>query len=271
MLSDGEKMTYQLDSEVQSPRDVRMRIRNNEMAGSTSGVAPGYLQANLVIVPQSVARDFLLFCQRNPRPCPILEVLDIGSPEPRGTAPGADLRTDLARYRVFENGALVDEPADIRRWWREDLVAFLLGCSFSFEDAMLKAGLPLRHIEENRTVPMYRTSVACKPAGVFRGPLVVSMRPLTPMQAIRASEITARFPLAHGAPVHAGDPLAIGVADVMRPDYGDAVSIRPGEIPVFWACAVTPQAAIANARPPLAITHSPGRMFVTDLRADQDV
>jgi uncharacterized protein YcsI (UPF0317 family) len=247
-----------------------MEIRNDRLRGPTSGLAPGCLQANLVVVPQAAAFDFLLFCQRNPKPCPILEVLDAGSAEPRATAPGADLRTDLGRYRVFENGVLVDEPTDIRRWWRSDLVSFLLGCSFSFEDAMRRAGLPLRHLEERRTVPMFRTSLECTPAGQFRGPLVVSMRPLTPSDAIRAAEITARYPLAHGAPVHAGDPGAIGIADVNRPDYGEAVTVRPGEIPVFWACAVTPQAAIANARPPFAITHAPGRMFVTDVRADHE-
>jgi uncharacterized protein YcsI (UPF0317 family) len=262
-------MANQLDSALQSPRDVRMATRSGDLRGPSSGQAPGYLQANLVIVPQAIAFDLLLFCQRNPRPCPILEVLDAGSPEPRGTAPGADLRTDLARYRVFENGVLVDEPTDVRRWWRSDLVAFLLGCSFSFEDAMLRAGLPLRHLEEGRTVPMFRTSVLCRSAGIFAGPLVVSMRPMTPIQAIRAAEITARFPLAHGAPVHAGDPADIGIADVNRPDFGESVTIRPDEIPVFWACAVTPQAAIADAKPPFAITHSPGRMFVTDVRADE--
>src|SRR5262245_23123761 len=261
-------MSSQVDSVPQSPRDVRMAIRTGALHQPTSGLAPGYLQANLVIVPRSTAFDFLLFCQRNPKPCPILEVLDAGSPEPRATAPGADLRTDLARYRVFENGVLIEEPTDIRRWWRDDLVAFLLGCSFSFEAAMLRSGLPLRHLEEQRTVPMFRTSIACAPAGIFHGPLVVSMRPLTPIDAIRAAEISARYPLAHGAPVHAGDPGVIGIADLSRPDYGESVSIRPSEIPVFWACAVTPQAAIANAKPPFAITHAPGRMFVTDVSAD---
>jgi uncharacterized protein YcsI (UPF0317 family) len=259
-------------TEVQSSsfiaREVRGRARSGELDGPTSGLAPGCLQANLVVVPQSLAFDFLLFCHRNPQACPLLEVLDAGSPEPRDTAPGADLRTDLPRYRVFENGTLVDEPADVRRWWRDDLVSFLLGCSFSFEDAMARAGLPLRHVEERRTVPMYRTNIACKAAGVFHGPLVVSMRPMTPAQAMRASEITARFPLAHGAPIHAGDPAAIGIAAIDRPDYGEPVTIRQQEIPVFWACAVTPQAAIANARPSFAITHAPGRMFVTDRQAD---
>lgn len=254
---------------VEIPRDIRLRARRGLLAGSTSGLAPDYLQANLVIVPRPVAWDFLLFCQRNPQPCPILEVLDPGSVEPRETAPGADLRTDLQRYRVFENGELIDEPSDLNRWWQPDLVAFLLGCSFSFEAAMARAGLPLRHIEEGRTVPMYRTSLPCRAAGIFHGPLVVSMRPLTPNQAILAAAITSRYPLAHGAPVHAGDPSLIGIAALERPDYGEPVSVRDGEIPVFWACAVTPQAAIAEAKPPLAITHAPGSMFVTDRRADE--
>jgi uncharacterized protein YcsI (UPF0317 family) len=227
------------------------------------------LQANLVILPQSLAFEFLLFCQRNPKPCPLLEVTDPGSPEPRELAPGADLRTDLPRYRVYQRGELVGEPNDIRRSWRDDLVAFLLGCSFGFEDAMQRAGLPVRHIEEGRNVPMYRTTIATKPAGVFRGPTVVSMRPLTPQQAIRAVEITSRFSKAHGAPIHIGDPGAIGIRDVTKPDFGDAVTIHPGEIPVFWACGVTPQAVLMEVRPELAITHSPGCMFVSDVRAEE--
>lgn len=263
-------MATEVQASASAAREVRLRARTGALDGPTAGLAPGCLQANLVVVPQSIAFDFLLFCHRNPRPCPLLEVLDAGSAEPRETAPGADLRTDIPRYRVFENGMLADEPADVRRWWRGDLVSFLLGCSFSFEEAMARAGLPLRHVEEGRTVPMYRTNVPCTPAGVFHGPLVVSMRPLTPTQAMRAADITARFPLAHGAPVHAGDPAAIGIAAIDRPDYGEPVTIRPGEIPVFWACAVTPQAAIANARPSFAITHAPGRMFVTDRRADEN-
>jgi uncharacterized protein YcsI (UPF0317 family) len=267
----GAETMSEVESVPLTARDVRLRARTGDFDGTTGGLAPGSMQANLVIVPKPLAWDFLLFCQRNPRPCPVLEVLDAGSFEPRETAPGADLRTDLPRYRVFEHGALVDEPTDIRRWWRDDLVAFLLGCSFSFEQAMQRAGLPLRHIEEQRTVPMYRTNIRCKPAGPFAGPLVVSMRPLTPMQAIRASEITARYPLAHGAPVHVGNPTSIGIDALERPDYGDAVSIRADEIPVFWACAVTPQAAIGHAKPPLAITHAPGRMFITDLPADEGV
>jgi uncharacterized protein YcsI (UPF0317 family) len=250
-------------------QDVRMASRRCEITGPTCGLAPGFLQANLVIVPRSLAFDFLLFCQRNPKPCPLLEVTDPGSPEPRELAPAADLRTDLPRYRVYQQGILVDEPTDIRRWWRDDLVAFLLGCSFSFEEAMQRAGLPVRHIDEGRNVPMYRTNIPTKPAGIFRGPTVVSMRPLTPLHAIRAVEITSRFTKAHGAPIHIGDPAAIGISDVNRPDFGDAVTINPGEVPVFWACGVTPQAVLMEVKPELAITHSPGCMFVSDVRADE--
>ena len=252
-----------------SGREIRLRARAAELTGPTCGMAAGYLQANLVVVPTAIAFDFLLFCQRNPKPCPLLEVTDRGSPEPRELAAGADLRTDLPRYCVYREGKLVEEPTDVRRWWRDDLVAFLIGCSFSFEEAMIRAGLPVRHVEEGRNVPMYRTNVMCKPAGVFRGPMVVSMRPLTPAQAIRAVQVTSGYTKAHWAPIHIGDPAAIGIADVARPEFGDAVTIRPGEIPVFWACGVTPQAVLMEVKPELAITHSPGCMFVSDLRADE--
>jgi uncharacterized protein YcsI (UPF0317 family) len=270
-LSIGGNTMSEVASVPLTAREVRLLARTGKLDGTTGGLAMGSMQANLVILPKSAAWDFLLFCQRNPRPCPVLEVLDCGSWEPRETAPGADLRTDLPRYRVFEHGSLVDEPTDIRRWWRDDLVSFLLGCSFSFEQAMQRAGLPLRHLEEKKTVSMYRTSIPCKPAGQFEGPLVVSMRPLAPMQAIKAAEITSRYPLAHGAPVHVGNPAAIGIRALDQPDYGEAVSIHGDELPVFWACAVTPQAAIGRAKPPLAITHAPGRMFITDLLADAGV
>lgn len=203
----------------------------------------------------------------NPKPCPVLDVTDAGQWEPRRAAPSGDVRTDVPRYRVYRDGRLMDEPTDVTHLWRDDLVAFLLGCSFSFEAAMLRAGLPVRHLEEGRNVPMYRTSVRCAAAGRFAGPLVVSMRPLTPAQAEEAIAITSRYPKAHGAPVHVGDPGAIGIADLGRPDFGDAVTVRAGEVPVFWACGVTPQAVLMEARPEFAITHSPGCMFVTDLRA----
>src|SRR5262249_42609256 len=208
----------------------------------------------------------LLFSQRNPKPCPLLDVTEPGSPEPRLVAPGADLRTDLPRYRVWRDGELVDEPADLHAWWRDDLVGFLLGCSFTFENALLQAGFPLRHLEAGCNVPMYRTNLACRPAGVFRGSMVVSMRPLTPAQAVRAVQVCSRFPRAHGAPVHIGAPEAIGIRDLRCPDFGDAVEGRPEEVPGFWARCVAPQAVAMQVRPPLLLTHKPGHMFVTDLR-----
>jgi uncharacterized protein YcsI (UPF0317 family) len=251
--------------------EVRAACRSGGFTGPTPGLAMGYVQVNLVILPRDWAWDFLLFCQRNPKPCPLLDVTEPGDPEPRFIAPGADLRTDLPAYRVWENGTLVEEPTDITHHWRSDLVSFLVGCSFTFENALLASGVPVRHIEEGRNVPMYRTNIACREAGRFRGPMVVSMRPLTPGQAVTATRVCSRFPRAHGAPVHIGDPAAIGIRDVNRPDFGEAVSIRPGETPVFWACGVTPQAAVMEAKPPFAITHKPGHMFVSDLKdADLD-
>ena len=246
--------------------DVRMACRSGKLTGPTPGLARGFVQANLVILPAEWAYDFLLFCQRNPKPCPLLAVTDTGSFEAKAIAPGSDVRTDLPGYRVFFHGECIDEPNDVKDYWRDDLVTFLIGCSFTFEHALLEAGLPVRHIEMNRNVPMYRTNIACKPAGRFAGPMVVSMRPMLPEQAIRATAICSRFPLAHGAPVHFGDPATIGIADLNWPDYGDAVEIRPGEVPVFWACGVTPQAVLMQAKPPFAITHKPGHMFLTDLR-----
>jgi uncharacterized protein YcsI (UPF0317 family) len=244
---------------------ARAAIRRGEWTGPTAGLAPGYTQANLVILPEADAFDFLRFCVRNPKPCPVLEVTDPGSHEPAVAAPGADLRTDVPRYRVYRDGEPDGEPTDVRETWRDDLVAFLIGCSFTFERALLAEGLPVRHIEQGVNVPMYRTSRDCHPAGRFAGPLVVSMRPMTPEQAIRATQITSRYPTVHGAPVHVGDPEALGITDLARPDYGDPVELRPGEIPVFWACGVTPQAVAAASRPELMITHAPGHMFVTDM------
>ncbi len=246
--------------------EVRAACRRGELASPTPGLALGFVQANLVVLPREWAFDFLLFCQRNPKPCPLLDVTEPGDPEPKFVAPGADLRTDLPAYRVWRNGELIEEPTDIKRHWRDDLVSFVIGCSFTFENALLAAGVPVRHIEQNVNVPMYRTNIACRPAGRFSGPMVVSMRPLTPEQAVKATRICSRFPRAHGAPVHLGDPAAIGIRDVSKPDFGDAVEIRGGELPVFWACGVTPQAALMQARPPFAITHKPGHMFLTDMR-----
>jgi uncharacterized protein YcsI (UPF0317 family) len=245
---------------------VRQAARRGELRGPTPGLAPGFVQANLVIVPRELAFDFLLFCQRNPKPCPLLDVTEPGSAEPRFVAPGADLRTDLPRYRVYKNGELVDQPTALSDWWRDDLVAFLLGCSFTFENALTAAGVPVRHIEMGCNVPMYRTNIACRPAGRFHGPMVVSMRPMTPAEAVTATRVCGRFPRAHGAPIHFGDPSAIGIHELNRPDFGDPVEVRPGEVPVFWACGVTPQAVAMEVKAPLLITHKPGHMFVTDLR-----
>jgi uncharacterized protein YcsI (UPF0317 family) len=247
-------------------QQIRTLVREGTVTGPTPGLALGYVQANLVALPRDLAFDFLLFCQRNPRPCPLLDVTEPGEAEPRFVAPGADLRTDVPRYCVFRDGRLVDEPADVRAVWQQDWVGFLLGCSFTFEDALLRAGLPVRHIEAGCNVPMYRTTVPCRPAGAFRGPLVVSMRPMTPAEAIRAVQVCGRFPRAHGAPIHVGNPAELGIRDIDRPDFGDPVEIRPGEVPVFWACGVTPQAVVMQARPPVCVTHKPGHMFVTDLR-----
>ena len=243
---------------------LRASIRAGDWSSPTAGLAPRRTQANLVALPESHAYEFLLFCTRNPKPCPLLEVCDAGSPVPREIAPDCDLRTDLPRYRVYRDGELVQEPTDVREDWREDFVAFLIGCSFTFERALLEAGIPLRHVEQERNVPMYRTSIDCRPAGRFAGPLVVSMRPMVPAAAVRAVQITSRFASVHGAPVHVGDPDQIGIEDLDRPHYGDAVTVHPGEVPVFWACGVTPQAVAVASRPPVMITHAPGHMFVTD-------
>lgn len=248
--------------------EVRRACREGSITGPTCGLAVGFAQANLVILPADWAFDFLLFCQRNPQPCPLIEVTSAGSWVPERSAPDADLRSDLPKYRVWREGELVEEPADVRNLWRDDFVSFLIGCSFTFEGALLRAGLPVRHLELERNVPMYRTNRACVPAGRFSGPLVVSMRPFRPAEAIKAVQVTAAFPGSHGAPVHLGSPEQIGITDLNRPDFGDAVPVHDGELPVFWACGVTPQTVLMAAKPPLAITHSPGCMFVTDLVDD---
>ena len=261
-----------------TPREVRLLCRRGEFDRPTSGAAMGFTQVNLVILPSDAALEFGEFCRLNPRPCPLLEVTDVGSFVPKRLAPDADVRTDVPRYRVYRRGVCVDRTLNILDHWGRtplssplgkgggNFVAFLIGCSFTFESALLNAGLPVRHIEEGRNVPMFRTNVACKSAGRFHGPLVVSMRPMTPEQAERAAAITARFPAVHGAPIQIGDPAKLGIADLNHPDYGDAVTIRAGEVPVFWACGVTPMEAILRAELNLAITHEPGHMLVTDLR-----
>jgi uncharacterized protein YcsI (UPF0317 family) len=245
--------------------ELRARSRRGELKRHTTGLADDLVQCNLVVLPADDAHDFLLYCQRNPRPCPVIAVGSAGDPSMPTLGADLDLRTDLPRYRVWRDGELVDEPGDVTELWRDDLVAFAIGCSFSFEWAMRSEGIPIRHIEQDRNVSMYRTSIATQAAGAFGGPLVVSMRPLVAADTIRAVQITSRFPAVHGAPVHIGDPSLIGIADLARPEYGDAVSVRPDELPVFWACGVTPQAALEQARPSFCITHAPGAMLITDL------
>ena len=256
-------------SHLTTGSDVRSACRQGTLTGQTSGLAPGFTQANLVILPQDLARDFLIFCQRNPKPCPVLHVTSPGEVMLNAIAADADIRTDLPRYRVWRDGELIAEPTDIRDYWQPDFVSFLIGCSFTFEAALLRAGVPVRHIVLGRNVPMFRTNIPCEAAGPFHGPLVVSMRPMSPGDAIKAVQITSRFPRVHGAPIHLGMPAQIGIQDLGQPDFGDAVPVAPGELPVFWACGVTPQSVIMSARPPLVITHSPGCMFVTDWRDEE--
>ena len=253
----------------QTGRDVRRMSRDGSLDAPTAGLAPGYVQGNLAILPRDWAEEFLRFCHQNPKPCPLLGVSEAGSPNIPTLGEDFDIRTDIPRYRVWRNGELADEPRDLSAVWRDDLVSFVIGCSFSFEEALLQNGVPIRHIERGTNVPMYRTNIQTARAGRFHGPMVVSMRPLKPADAIRAVQITTRLPSVHGAPVHIGFPEQIGIGDMAKPDYGDAVPVEPGELPVFWACGVTPQAAIAAARPPFAITHAPGFMLVTDLQNAQ--
>jgi uncharacterized protein YcsI (UPF0317 family) len=248
----------------QTGREARLAIRRGDHRGPTAGLAPGFVQGNLAILPGDLAADFMRFCHLNPKPCPLLAAGAPGDWRLPSLADDLDVRTDLPRYRVFKRGEPTDEPTDIRAHWRGDLVTFVLGCSFSFEEALIEHGIELRHITCGASVPMYRTSIATEPAGLFHGPMVVSMRPMKPADAIRAIQITTRFPAVHGAPVHIGKPELIGIEDVTKPDYGDFVPIQEDEIPVFWACGVTPQAVIATVKPEFCITHYPGSMLVTD-------
>ncbi len=246
-------------------QEARLLIRAGRHTGHTAGLAHGYVQGNLCILPADYAGEFAAYCQRNPKPCPLIGMSAPGDPHLPTLANDLDIRTDLPRYRVFRDGELVDEPTDIRAIWREDLVTFVLGCSFSFEQALLEAGIPLRHIERGDNVAMYKTNIDTVPAGRFQGKMVVSMRPLKSADAIRAVQITSRFPNVHGAPVHIGFPELLGIDDLEQPYVGDPPRMREGELPVFWACGVTPQVAVEHARPPLCITHKPGAMVITDL------
>ena len=251
--------------EMLLPRVVREQIRKGQWQTPTTGIAPGYVQGNLVMLPKREAFSFLLFCVRNPKPCPVLDVLEAGAWEPK-IAPGADLRTDLPRYKIYRNGKFEEEAIEVRDFVQDDLVSFIFGCSFSFESALQSAGVPVRNLEEGCNVSMYITNRNCIPAGPFSSPLVVSMRPMNREQAIRAIQVTTRFNQTHGAPVHMGFPEEIGIDNIDKPDFGDPVTILPGEIPVFWACGVTTTLAAISADLPLVITHAPGHMFVSDLR-----
>lgn len=249
-----------------SPYELRQQIRSGSFSSNTSGYCAGFVQGNLAILPKAYADEFLMFCQLNPKPCPIIGIsANPGEYMLPDLGKDLDIRRDIPRYRIYEDGELRSEVTDIVDYWQDDMVAFLLGCSFSFEEALLADGLEIRNITEKVNVPMYRTNIPCKSAGRFSGTTVVSMRPMKPADAIRAIQICSRFPSVHGAPLHFGDPAAIGIRDIGTPDFGDAVTIKEGEVPVFWACGVTPQVAIESARPPICITHSPGHMLVTDL------
>lgn len=257
-----------------SPAELRLAVRRGEFTGQTAGQCPGHVQTNVVILPKSYAEEFADFCRANPKPCPLVAQTEPGRFEFAGSSPavaaGCDLRTDVPRYRVFRSGVAESlEPTEIRALWRDDFVGFLIGCSFTFETALVAAGLPVRHLDERRNVPMFRTTLPSASAGRFSGPLVVSMRPYRPEQVGRVIEVTGRYPTMHGTPIHVGDPAAIGVRDIHQPDFGDPVTVRDDEVPVFWACGVTPQLALAAAAPEIAVTHSPGCMFVTDLRNEQ--
>ena len=246
--------------------EVRTAARAGTLTTPTAGLAPGYVQGNLVIVPGDIADAFALFCERNPKPCPVIGVTKPGVPHVPELGDDIDLRTDLPRYRIWRDGKLAEEVGDVTPVWRGDLVGFVLGCSFTFEDALVAAGIRLKHLAAGKNVAMYRTNIECAAAPPFAGPLVVSMRPIAAQNVERATEITRCFPESHGGPVYTGDPAAIGIRDLASPDYGDPVELAPDDVPMFWACGVTPQAAIVNARLPFAITHAPGCMLVTDSR-----
>lgn len=251
------------------PSRMRELIRKNEWIQSTSGVSSGYIQANIVILHADVAFEFMQFCIRNPKSCPLLDVTDIGSSKPMFLSANANLKTDLGKYRVYREGRLSDQPTDLNEIWEKDMVGFLLGCSLTFERALIDHGIELLHFQSNRPVSMYKTNIPCMKAGRFEGPMVVSMRPIPENKVIDVVQITSRYPFAHGAPVHIGSPESIGISDLNRPDFGSAVPIPSGFVPVFWACGVTPQAAAIESKIDLMITHEPGYMFISDLRDEE--
>jgi uncharacterized protein YcsI (UPF0317 family) len=253
----------------ESPAAFRQAVRKKEWQSHTVGVCPGHVQGNVIILPKALAADFLTYAMRNPKPCPILHVGTPGQFDAPMLGKEIDIRSDLPLYRVWRRGEVVAETKDITEFWSQDLVTFIVGCSFSFEEALLEAGIPLRHVSEKKNVSMYRTAIPTVESGPFKGNLVVSMRPLTPSDAIRSILITNRYPSVHGAPVHIGDPKQLGIRDIQQPEFGDPIEIKDGEIPVFWACGVTTQVAAMAAKPDLCITHAPGSMLVTDQRNQQ--
>lgn len=255
-----------LEKGIKDPVQVRQLIRQEQITGQTSGMCPGYAQANLVVLPKEYAYDFLLFTQRNPKSCPVLEVSEEGDRLLRKIAPDADIATDIPKYRIYENGVLTGEYTNVDKFWRPDLVSFLIGCSFSFESELLDAGIEVRQISLGCNVPMYITNIECEPAGIFSGKMVVSMRPIPYEQIVKAVTVTGQMPRVHGTPIHIGDPSVIGITDIGKPDFGDAVPIYPGEVPVFWCCGVTPQSVVMNVKPSFCITHAPGHMLITDVK-----
>jgi uncharacterized protein YcsI (UPF0317 family) len=255
---------------IKSAAEMRALARRGEWQGTTAGHCSAYQQANLVILPKEAAPEFAAFCTRNPKPCPLIEITPPGDPEPARSASGADLRTDVGGYRVYRKGQLTEQRKEIRDLWRDDLVGFLLGCSFTFEHALIDAGIGVRSIERGTIISMFTTNVPCRPAGRFHGPIVMTMRPVPESQVERVRELSGRYPHAHGSPFHVGDPEKIGITDLARPTYGDPVPVHTGEVPVFWACGVTPQAVALESRPDFMITHEPGTMFLTDLAREGD-
>ena len=250
-------------SRTTDPAAAREYFRTHNV-DTTAGWAPGFAQANLIALDEKYAFDFMVFAHRNPKPCPILGVLEAGHLNSE-LMPGGDIRTDIPAYRIYKNGQLIDEPTDASEYWTDTMVAFLIGCSFTFEDALLREGIPVAHIEQGRNVPMFLTNIETQRAGIFGGPMVVSMRPIPAHRVADAVRVTSRYPAVHGAPIHVGDPGALGIKDVNCPDFGDPVDIPAGTIPVFWGCGVTPQSAVMSSQPELAICHAPGKMLITDI------
>lgn len=251
-----------------SVEEVRIAIRNGLYEGHTAGLARGKLQCNLAILPEEFALDFLRFCQRNPKPCPVVGVGDTGNPNLPTLGHNIDIRSDVSKYRIFRNGVLSDEVKDISNIWSDDLVTVALGCSFTFENALLRNNIPVRHIETSRNVPMYRSNIDLTPAGRFAGQMVVTMRPIPKEQVAQAKAISSNYPQAHGSPIAVGDPAQIGISDLSKPDWGDVVEVKAGEVPVYWACGVTPQNVLLDAKVPICITHSPGHMLISDIAED---